>query len=57
MYVYLGIQVLSREVADISGGLAELLTAPISHGDCDKRLADLLHEMFMVFCTLQLFRT
>ena len=45
-------QVLSREVADISGGLAELLTA---HGD--KRLAELLHEMFMVFCTLQLLRT
>ena len=47
LYVrFFGIQVLSREVADISGGLAELLTAPISHGNCDKRLADLLHEVF-----------
>lgn len=49
-----GIQILSREVADISGGLAELLTI---HENCDKQLADLLHEMFMVFCTLQLFST
>ena len=52
-------QALSREVSGVSGELAELFagsSTPLLHDSADTRLANLMHKLFVIFCTLQHFR-
>ena len=52
-------QALSREVCGVSGELGELFAGfptTLLHDSADTRLAELMHKLFVIFCTLQLFR-